>query len=119
MVAIVSKPGKPITLSSSHGASVALTMPGAGPKVLNTDRKSANVKFGGATVSLGCDEGRLIVHDFSTDKDYLLHELLKAFLTACRSIIKDRMPRPDDETRTTPPLVVENTNLQADSGTSS
>ena len=108
-VAMVSKPRKPITLSSSHGVPVALTMPGVAPKVHNPDRKCANVKFGGATVSFGCDQGRLIVHDFSTNKDYLLLGVIEAFLRTCHPIIKDRFPKPDDETDTMRPQVGENT----------
>lgn len=108
MVVMVSKPGKPITLSSSHGVPVGVSMPGVAPKVHNPNRKCANVKFGGATVSFGCDQGRLIVHDFSTDKDYLLLGVLEAFLKACHSIIKNRMPKPDGETNTAPPQEAEN-----------
>jgi hypothetical protein len=108
MVAMASKPGKPIALSSSHAVPVALTMSGVAPKVHNPDRKRANVKFGGATVSFGCDQGRLVVHDFSTNKDYLLLGILEAFLRACHSIIKNRIPKPDDETGTMPPQAIEN-----------
>lgn len=98
MAVTVSKPGKPIMVSSSHGVPVALTMPGIAPKVHNPNRKCANVKFGGATVSFGCDQGRLIVHDFSTNKNYLLLGVIEAFLRACHSIIESRIPKPDGET---------------------
>ncbi len=108
MVAMVSKPGKSIAISTSHGVPVALTMPGAAPKVHTTNRKSAKVKFGGATVSFDCDQGRLIVHDFSTDKDYLLLGVLEASLRACHPIIRSRMPKPDDEVDATPPQAEEN-----------
>jgi hypothetical protein len=50
----------------------------------------------------------LIVHDFSTNKDYLLLEVIEAFLRACHPIIKNRMPKPDDEIDTTPPQAGKN-----------
>lgn len=103
MVAMVSKPGKPVTLSSSHGVPVAVTMPGVAPKVYNPNRKCANVKFGGATVSFGCVEGKLVVHDFSTDKDYLLLGVIEAFLRACHPIVQSGMPKPNGESDATPP----------------
>lgn len=103
MVAMVSKPGKPIELSSSHGVPVAVTMPGVAPRVHNPNRKCANVKFGGATVSFGCEEGKLIVHDFSTAKDYVLLAVLQAFLQQCHAIIRERIPKPNGESDATPP----------------
>jgi hypothetical protein len=103
MVAMVSKPGKPITLSSSHGIRVAVTMPGVAPKVHNPNRKCVNVKFGGSTVSFGCVEGKLIVHDFSTDKDYALLDVLREFLEKCHPLVKCRMPTADGEGDATPP----------------
>lgn len=103
LMVMVSKPGKPIALSSSHGVPIAMTMSGVAPKVHNPNRKCANVKFGGATVSLVCDQGRLVVHDFSTNKDYLLLGVIEAFLNACHSIVKNRMPKSEDETNAKPP----------------
>lgn len=91
LVEMKSKPDKPITLSSSHGAVAGVTMAGASPKVHNQNRKHANVKFGGATVALMCDHGRLVVHDFSTNKAYFLLGALEAFLKACHPIITSRM----------------------------
>jgi hypothetical protein len=102
MVAMVSKPGKPIALSSSKGVPIAMTMAGVAPKVHNPNRKCANVKFGGATISFGCDQGQLVVHDFSANKQYLLHGVIEAFLRACIPIINNRMSKPDGETDATP-----------------
>lgn len=94
MVAMVSKPGHPIELSSSHGVGVSMQMDGLTPKVHRApkDLKHATVTLGGATVSYGCDEGKLIVHDFSTGKDYLLLGVLRSFLERCHALIKGRMP---------------------------
>ncbi len=94
MVAMVSKPGKPITLSSSHGVGVSMQMDGLKPKVHRTpkDLKHGQVTIGGATVSYGCIDGKLIVHDFSTKKDYVLLSALRSFLKRCHPLIKDRMP---------------------------
>lgn len=92
MVAMVSKPGKPIELSSSHGVGVSIQMAGLKPKVHRTpkDIKHGKVAFGGATVSYGCEAGKLFVHDFSTGKDYLLLGVLQSFLQACYALIKDK-----------------------------
>lgn len=102
MAVMVSKPGKPIALSSSHEVPVALTMPGVAPKVRTPNRKHANVKFGGATVSYGCVEGRLIVYDFSTAKNYVLLDVLRAFLEKCQPLIMSRMPKSGADGEVTP-----------------
>ena len=105
MVAMVSKPDQPIELSSSRGVAVTMRMDGLTPRVQRTpkDFKHGTAAIGGATVSFGCDEGKLIVHDFSTDKDYVLLDVLRAFLEKCHPIITSRMPKPDGEGETTPP----------------
>ena len=94
MVAMVSKPDQPITLSSSHGVAVSMQMDGLKPKVRHTpkDQKHGKVTLGGATVSYGCIDGKLIVHDFSTGKDYVLLDALRSFLKRCHPLVKDRMP---------------------------
>ena len=107
MVAMVSKPGKPITLSSSHGVGVSMQMDGLKPKVHRTpkDLEHGKVTIGGATVSYGCINGKLIVHDFSTGKDYALLDALRSFLKRCHPLIKDRMPAtnaPTEEARESP-----------------
>ena len=94
VVAMVSKPGKPITLSSSHGVGVSMQMDGLKPKVHRTpnDLKHGKLTIGGATVSYGCIDGKLIVQDFSTGKDYFLLDALRSFLKCCHPLLKDRMP---------------------------
>ena len=94
MVAMVAKPGKPITLSSSHGVGVTMQMDGLEPKVHRSPnyQKHGTVTIGGATVSYGCVAGKLIVHDFSTGKDYVLLDALRSFLKHCYPLVKDRMP---------------------------
>lgn len=89
MMEMVSKPGRPITLTSSHGVGVSLSMQGVSPKVGRSrkDMKHANVAYG-PSVSWGYEEGKLIVHDFSTSKDYLLLEVLETFLQQCHALIK-------------------------------
>jgi hypothetical protein len=91
MVEMVSKPGHPVELSSSHGVCVSMQMDGLKPRVHRTpkDMKHGTVTFGGATVSCGCSEGKLIVHDFSTGKDYLLLRVLRSFLERCQPLIAD------------------------------
>jgi hypothetical protein len=90
--AMVSKPGQPVQLTSSHGVGVSLQMHGPKPKVRRTRKdlreslKHANVTFE-HTVSWQCDNGRLIVHDFSTGKDYLLLEVLRSFLQQCEALV--------------------------------
>lgn len=95
MFEMVSKPGHPIELSSSHGVGVAMQMSGVKPKVYRTrkDLKHANVKFGGATVSFGCINGKFVVYDFSTKKEYLVLDILRSFLHSCELLFKDRMPQ--------------------------
>ncbi len=97
MVAMVSKPGQPVELSSSHGVGVSMQMEGLTPRAHRSpkDLKRATVSFGGATVSYGCDQGKLLVHDFSTGKDYFLLGVLKSFLQRCHPLLKDRMPSTD------------------------
>lgn len=89
---MVSKPGHPIELSSSHGVCVSIQMDGLKPKVHRApkDLKHGTITLGGATVSYGCNEGNLIVHDFSVGKDYLLLGVLRSFLKCCHSLITDR-----------------------------
>lgn len=100
MVVMVTKPGQPVALSSSHGVGVAIQMDGLRPKVHRApkDFKHGTVTIGGATVSYGCDQGKLIVHDFSTDKDYFLLDVLKAFLHRCYPLIKSRYSPPSAST---------------------
>ncbi|MHC4416309.1 MAG: hypothetical protein ACYS0G_13600 [Planctomycetota bacterium] len=94
MVAMVSKPDQPIELSSSHGVGVSMHMDGLKPRVHRSpkDLKRGTVSIGGATVSYGCDQGKLIVHDFSTGQDYFLLGVLRSFLQRCHLLLKDRMP---------------------------
>ena len=94
---MVPKPGQPITLSSSDGVAVSMQMDGLNPKVHRSpkDLKRGTVSIGGATVSYGCDEGKLIVHDFSTGKDYFLLGVLKSFLQRCHPLLKHRTPSTD------------------------
>jgi hypothetical protein len=82
-----------------------MTNDGLTPRVQRTpkDLKHGTATIGGATVSFACIEGKLIVHDFSTDKDYVLLDVLKAFLDKCHPIIQGRMPKPDGQGETTPP----------------
>ncbi len=97
MVAMVSKPDQPIKLSSAHGVNVSVQMAGLKPRVHRApkDLKHGTVTFGGATVSYGCDEGKLIVHDFTTGRDYSLLGVVRSFLERCGALIKDRMPATD------------------------
>jgi len=96
MSTMVSKPSHPIELSSSHNVAVALRMDGLKPRVHRTpkDLKHGTATIGGATVSFGCFEGKLVVHDSTTGKDYVLLGVLRAFLEGCHPIIKSRMPEP-------------------------
>lgn len=105
MVAMVSKPTQPIELSSSHGVGVSMHMDGLKPRVHRSpkDLKHGTFSIGGATVSYGCDQGKLIVHDFSTDKDYVLLGVLRSFLQRCHPLLKDRMPAADTGEQTTEP----------------
>jgi hypothetical protein len=88
---MVSKPGHPIQLMSSHGVGVSLQMHGPAPKVRRApkDLKHANVTFAQA-VSYQCEGGKLFVHDFCTGKNYLLLEVLDAFLQQCQPLVQDR-----------------------------
>lgn len=94
MVAMVSKPGQPIKLSS-HGVAMTMRMDNLTPRFHRTPKnfKHGTATLGGATVSFGCDQGKLIIHDFSADKDYMLLDVLREFLEKCQSIIKSRMPK--------------------------
>lgn len=102
MSVMVSKPDKQIQLSSSRGVGVALQMDGVKPKVHRSRKnlKHAKVKFGGATVSYGCTDGKFIVHDFSTDKDYVVLDVLRSFLSSCQSLIEQRMPQDNGAQKT-------------------
>lgn len=106
MVAMVSKPGHPIELSSSHGVAVTMRMDGLAPRIQRTpkDFKHGTATVGGATVSFACVDGKMIVHDFSTDKDYELLAVLRAFLEECHPIITSRLPKPNENSGTAPPL---------------
>ena len=52
-------------------------------------------------MSLGCQQGELFVHDFSTGKDYPVLDVARAFLTGCHALINDRMPTDDALARDT------------------
>lgn len=94
MVALQAKPDHPIKLSPSHGVRVTMQMAGLTPKIHRSpkDLKHGKVSIGPATVSYGCDKGRLFVHDFSTGKDHFLLDVLRSFLEHCHPLLKDRMP---------------------------
>jgi hypothetical protein len=85
---MVSKPGKPVKISSSQGVPVQVQFSGMSPKVTNPNRKAANVQFGGATVVFGCDNGRFTVHDFSTNRAYFLLNVIEIFLKAAHPIVQ-------------------------------
>jgi hypothetical protein len=94
IVKIVTKPDRPIKLSSPDDVAVALQLHGPTPRVLRSrkDLKHAKAAFGGATVSFECNQGSLIVHDFSTDKDHFLLDVLRDFLERCRPLIRGGLP---------------------------
>ena len=105
MVAMVTKPDQPIELSSSHGVGVTLQLDGLTPRVSRTPKvmKHGKVSIGGSTVSIGCHQGTLVVHDFSTTKDYVLLIVLRTFLEKCHSIIKSRWPEDNSASDTSGP----------------
>lgn len=94
MATLVTKPGKPINLSSSQGVAVVMQLDGLKPRIRRepNDLKHGTASIGGATVSFGCVDGKLMVYDFSTNKEYVLLEMLHSFVKHCHAIIKSRLP---------------------------
>lgn len=77
----VANPNKPMTLTSSHGVAVQVQMHGATPKVRRSPKDQKHGKFSpGQSISYLCFEGELIVHDFSSNKDYRVMGVLRQFL---------------------------------------
>lgn len=93
MMAMVAKPGRPITLKSSGGVGVVMQMDGLRPRVHRTpkDLKRGKVTFGPAA-SFGCADGRMIVHDFAMGKDFFMLDVLRDFLLRCRDLLNEHRP---------------------------
>lgn len=86
---IVANPDKPMSISSSHGVAVEVQMHGATPKVRRSPKDQKHGKFSpGQSISYLCDGGDLIVHDFSSNKDYSVIEVLRQFLVDAQDVVR-------------------------------
>lgn len=96
----VANPDKPMKLTSSHGVGVTVQMHGAKPKVNLSPKDQKHGKFTpGQSMSYHCVDGELIVHDFSTNKDFKLLGVLGMFLKDAQALVVSLCESPAETTK--------------------